>query len=54
MPNTPSAQDQSTQNGHYRSSQGLSEEFLTLPQDTAVDSVKTESLGDDWSSLTKE
>ncbi len=58
MPNPPSTQDQSSQNGHYHSGQGLSEELLDFnnPNKTPPEtqSKSPESLSDDWSSLTKE
>lgn len=57
MPNTSSTQDRHSQNGHYRSDQGLSEDHLELKEHQAPlssQSKSSESLGDDWSSLTKE
>lgn len=58
MPNPPSTQDQISQNGHYHSGQGLSEELLDFnnPNKTPPEtqSKSSESLSDDWSSLTKE
>jgi HlyD family secretion protein len=57
MPDTPTTQDWIAQNGHYRNSQGLSEEFLDFTDPKTpppFQSKSSESLGDDWSSLTKE
>lgn len=58
MPNPPSTQDQISQNGHYHSGQGLSEELLDFnnPNKTPPEtqSKSPEPLSDDWSSLTKE
>ena len=56
MPDTPTTQDQIAQNGHYRNSQGLPEELLdfTDPKTPPSKSKSSESVGDDWSSLTKE
>lgn len=58
MPNPFSTQDQLSQNGHYHSGQGFSEELLDFnnpnktPSSTQLKS--SEVVSDDWSSLTKE
>lgn len=58
MPNTPSTQDKLSQNGHYPSGQGLSEELLDFNNSnktpSSTRSKSSESVSDDWSSLTKE
>jgi len=58
MPNTFSTQDQFIQSGHYRRDQDLSEELLdlTTPKRTPPETLSqsSESLGNDWSSLTQE
>jgi HlyD family secretion protein len=57
MPNTSSAQDRLSQNNHHPSSQGLSEQCLDFTEPGTVlstQSKSSESVADDWSSLTKE
>jgi HlyD family secretion protein len=57
MPNPLNTQDRLSQNGHYPSSQGLSQELLDFnkPNQTSATELKSsESVSDDWSSLTKE
>jgi HlyD family secretion protein len=57
MPNPLNTQDRLSQNGHYPSSQGLSQELLdsNKPNQTSLTELKSsESVSDDWSSLTKE
>jgi len=57
MPN-PFTQDQLSQNGHYHSGQGLSEELLDFNNSnktpSSTQSKSSEVVSDDWSSLTKE
>ncbi|MDV2998313.1 MAG: Hemolysin secretion protein D, plasmid [Chroococcidiopsis sp. SAG 2025] len=57
MPKPLNTQDRLSQNGHYPSSQGLSQELLDInkPNQTSSTELKSsESVSDDWSSLTKE
>ena len=57
MPNPSSTQEQISQNGHYRSSQGKSSElpdFTDSKTPPLTQSKSSESQSDEWSSLTKE
>lgn len=57
MPNTSNAQDQLGHNGHYHNSQGLSSELVNFTEPKTPPSFwskSSESLGNEWSSLTKE
>ncbi len=54
MPNLPSAQEQFSQNGHSRSKQDLSEEFLKLTSSEPSTESKLSESPDDWSPLTQE
>ncbi len=58
MPNQFTTQEQFSQNGHYPSSQGLSEQPLEFNNSnktpSSTQSKSSEPSSDDWSSLTKE
>lgn len=54
MPNPPSTQDRFSQNGHSRSQQDLSEEFLDFTSSKPLTQSKSSESLDDWSPLTQE
>lgn len=58
MPNISTTQDQFSQNGNHHSGQGLSQELLDFNNlnktPDSTQSISSESVSDDWSTLTKD